>query len=145
MRSAASRSIPRPGRLLRASSVQALDQRRLRERVVKIRDAPKASFATGEFALVVEALPGLRQAAEPTAVHGPLVQLRARRGAMADDRAGRVPPKLALCRSCSRYVHAHEVACPHCGSDLAVAAATHAETVQHRRALIERLERALGG
>jgi hypothetical protein len=127
--------------------VLELERQGLRERVVKTREAAPASFAIGEFALVVEPVPGAADPAaavgEPIVAHGPLVQLRTRRTAPAGDRAGRVPPKLELCRACSRYVHAHEVACPHCGADLAEAAAAHAETVQRRRALIERLERAL--
>jgi len=127
--------------------VLELERQGLRERVVKIREAAPASFAIGEFALVVEPIPGQIAPAAPVGApivaHGPLVQLRTRRPQPAGDRAGRVPPKLELCRACSRYVHAHEVACPHCGADLAAAAAEHAETVQRRRALIERLERAL--
>ncbi len=127
--------------------VLELERRGLRERIVKTRDAPRASFAIGEFALVVEPLSGRTDEEapprEPAAGHGSLVQLRVRRGVATGDREGRVPPKLELCRACSQYVYAHEVVCPHCGGDIAKAAEAHAETVQRRRALIERLERAL--
>lgn len=129
--------------------VLELERRGLRERVVKIREAPQASFAIGEFALVLEPLSGRAEgaaaAAEPMGAAGPLVSLRRRRDRQASAQEGRVPPRLELCRACNRHVHAHEVGCPHCGASLAAAAAAHAETSRRRRELIERLERALAG
>src|SRR5262249_26014143 len=125
------------------------EKRGLRERIAKTRDAPAKPFAIGEFELVLEAVPGrttdvTAPAEAPSPVgHGSLVQLRARRDEGAGDREGRSPPRLDLCRACNRYVYPHEVTCPHCGTDIARAAADHAETVQRRRALVERLERAL--
>jgi Y-X(10)_GDL-associated radical SAM protein len=120
-----------------------LESRGLRERVVKKRDAPDTPFAIGEFALILEAVPGREDVVPPadsTPVDvGQLVHLRPR----LDAREGRLPPKLELCRACNQYIYAHETICPHCGGDVAQAAAVHAETVKRRRALIERLERAL--
>ncbi|WP_437933657.1 GDL motif peptide-associated radical SAM/SPASM maturase [Sorangium sp. So ce341] len=125
-----------------------LDRRGLRERVVKKREAPGAPFAIGEFELIIEPVPG-REGASPappvTAATGGLVQLRRRRDGAVAPRDGRVPPQLAPCRACDRYIYPHEATCPHCGGDVARAAAAHAEVVQRRRALIERLERALSG
>jgi Rubredoxin-like zinc ribbon domain (DUF35_N) len=132
--------------------VLELARRGLRERIVKLREAPDRPFAIGEFELVVEPLPGASPSAEappPEAITpaGPLVQIRTRRNAGHDgghpQAPGRVPPKLDLCRACNRYVYPHEVSCPHCGADIAAARDAHEETVQRRRALIEQLERAL--
>ena len=127
--------------------VLQLEARGLRERIVKKREAPDAPFAIGEFELITEPIPGREGAVAPPAVPeegiGPLIQLRVRRDAQAGSREGRLPPSLVLCRACNQYIYRHETVCPHCGADVARAAAAHDETVRHRRALIERLERAL--
>ena len=127
--------------------VLQLESRGLRERVAKKRDAPNTPFAIGEFELILEAVPGREDVAPPadstTVGVGRLIQLRPRRDAGAGAKEGRLPPKLALCHACNQYIYSHETTCTHCGGDVAQAAAVHAETVQRRRVLIERLERAL--
>jgi hypothetical protein len=127
--------------------VLQLASRGLRERVVKKCNAPNTPFAIGEFELILEAQPGREDVAPPvdstTADVGPLIELRPRVDARAKIMEGRLPPKLALCHACNQYIYPHETTCTHCGADVALAAADHAETVQRRRALIERLERAL--
>ncbi len=128
--------------------VLELEGRGLRERIVKTRDAPDKPFAIGEFELIVEMLPGRTDVAIPAAAQaaggGALIQLRAPRGKEAGDRHRRVPADLAICRACNRHVYRHEVLCPHCSADIADAGAAHEDVVRRRRALIERLERALG-
>ncbi len=133
--------------------VLELAARGLRERVAKKREAAATPFAIGEFELILEGIPGTQGAAVPpeatTVGAGRLIQLGTRRdgggapGAPAAPAARSLPPKLVLCHACNQYVHGHESACPHCGADVAEAARAHAETVRRRRALIERLERAL--
>jgi hypothetical protein len=54
---------------------------------------------------------------------------------------GRVPPYLEICRACDGFVWPGEKACPHCGADLAAAAAVYAEEARQRGELIARLER----
>jgi Y-X(10)_GDL-associated radical SAM protein len=127
--------------------VLQLEARGLRERIAKKRDAPKTPFAIGEFELILEAAPGREGLAPPATTTsggvGPLIQLGTRRSSEAATKEGRLPPKLALCHACDQYIYPHETVCTHCGGDVAQAAATHAETVQLRRALMDRLERAL--
>lgn len=127
--------------------VLQLESRGLRERVVKKRDAPNTSFAIGEFGLILEAIPGREDVVPPvdstTPDIGPLIQLRTPGNAKAKTKEGKLPPKLTLCHACNRHIYPREITCPHCGGDVAKAAADHAETVQRRRALVERLERAL--
>jgi radical SAM protein with 4Fe4S-binding SPASM domain len=128
--------------------VLQLEARGLRERVAKKHDAPNKPFAIGEFELILEAIPGREDAALPaeatTGSVGPLIQLG---GTRSDSkpavREWSLLPNLVLCRACDQYIHSHEITCPHCGGDVAQAAATHALTVLERRELIERFERLL--
>lgn len=120
-----------------------LEKRGLRERVVKRREAPKKSFATGEFELILEAIPGREteagQLAEATPSSGPesLVRIGGKRSA-GDE--GRVPPSLDICHACNRFLWPGEQVCPHCGADVAEAAEAHAEEVRRRRELIAEVE-----
>jgi Y-X(10)_GDL-associated radical SAM protein len=128
--------------------VLELEKSGLRERVVKKREAPDASFATGEFALVLEPMPG-REAAPPVAdrpgppAPEPLVQIgrgsRNGRPYRPGDE-GRVPPALAPCRACDRLLQPGEETCPFCGADVAAAAAAFAADVRRRAALVAELE-----
>ncbi len=112
-----------------------------RERVTKVKDAPAASFAIGEFALVREAIPGAQTvplpARDPARVH---VAHRQRTAA-----GGALPARLKVCRSCDQYVWPHETECPHCAADLAQVERQHAEAAERRRALIAQAQRVLGG
>jgi Y-X(10)_GDL-associated radical SAM protein len=127
--------------------VLELESRGLRERVAKVGEAPATPFAIGKFELILEAMPGRDDVVPPpgatTKDVGPVIPLGPLRASGACAREGRLPPKLAICRACNRYIYPHELTCPHCGGDVAQAAAVHAETVQRRRALIEQLEQAL--
>lgn len=122
--------------------VLELQKQGLRERIAKIEDAAPASFAVGRFDLITERI------ADGTPVSsiersGQTVELVWKnKGKRAPDE-GRVPPRLALCRHCDGYVHAHEETCPHCGADIAAAADAHEREVQRRRAVIDEIERLL--
>jgi Y-X(10)_GDL-associated radical SAM protein len=135
-----------------------LEKQGLRERVVKTREAPRASFATGEFALVVEPIPGREARAkrpglaiagvEMAPEGGRLVQLGlpARRAANAgravDRRAvGELPPQLEMCHECDRYHWPGEERCPFCGADVAASQAAYAEDTRRREALIAEVEK----
>lgn len=116
----------------------------LRERVVKIKDAPPDSFAVGEFALIVEPMPATDLAALTTPlpvaspndgrpVHiapDPRTEEPGR-----DRRQGRVPPRLHLCRGCHEYIWPHETTCPHCGGDVATTSADYAQRLLRIREL----------
>jgi ribosomal protein L32 len=115
-----------------------LEKRGLRERVVKVRDAPKQPFAIGEFELVLEPIPG-REAHErfsPTHTGPALVQLKAAQETSGNIPEGRIAPQLELCRACQQYIYPHEVTCPHCGADVAEAASEYEADARRRRELI---------
>lgn len=126
-----------------------LDRQGLRERIVKRQEAPDAAFAIGRFDLVLEAVPGREEEARrhlPALrgeTLGSLVQISDRRtwGAAPPDQEGRIPDRLAVCRACDRHVWAHETACPHCGADLAEAAARWQEDSLRRQALMAEVQR----
>jgi hypothetical protein len=110
--------------------------------VVKVEDAPVASFAVGRFALVEEALDG--SGADPVVTEVPAGDaLRIVRTTAAPDDPGnvrgRVPPRLRQCWGCMRFVRGSEVACPFCEGDLAELERAHARDRARRRALMDEL------
>jgi Y-X(10)_GDL-associated radical SAM protein len=115
-----------------------LHKRGLRERIVKLHNAPHASFAVGKFELVTERLPGGDSQQENTAStpgRPQLVQL----GGMPTSPPvceGRIPPKLDICRGCDQYVWPGETVCPHCGANMKTAASKYAEEAKRRATLI---------
>jgi radical SAM protein with 4Fe4S-binding SPASM domain len=132
--------------------VLELEKKGLRERVAKKRDAPDASFAIGEFELITEPIPGRENVVDsasavplqpPSAER--LVQLGSRRALPArryqpgDD--GDLPIRLDLCHACDCFIWPGEVACPHCGADVAAAATVWEEDCRRRAGLIAELER----
>jgi ribosomal protein L32 len=76
-----------------------LAKRGLRERIVKVAEAPDEPFAVGRFEVRLEREDGSRA---PRALG--LDDKRRKRG------------RLVLCQSCDEYIYAAEKACPHCGS-----------------------------
>jgi hypothetical protein len=129
--------------------VLELEKRGLRERVVKKRDAPMKSFATGEFELILEPIPGREGeaaasllTAAPVAKTEKVVQIGGRKTAPSQDfeEEGRIPPSLEICRACNCFVWPEEETCPHCGADLAAVAEAHEVDVQRRQALIAEVE-----
>lgn len=118
--------------------VLQLHKQGLRERVVKLRDAPHSSFAIGEFEVVTESIPSDDMPAEivtRAASQSQLVQLE-RPVTSSSPRDGRVPPKLDICRHCDQYVWPGETLCPHCGADIKTAALVYQEASERRAKLI---------
>jgi hypothetical protein len=76
-----------------------LAKRGLRERIVKVAEAPDEPFAVGRFEVRLEREDGSRA---PRALG--LDDKRRKRG------------RLVLCQSCDEYMYASERACSHCGS-----------------------------
>jgi Y-X(10)_GDL-associated radical SAM protein len=113
-----------------------LSRRGLRERLIKIGDAPGKSFDFGKFQLVLEPAdggPGPRVVAEPPPV-------RADRARIAQHR---VPPVLELCHGCNQYVLTGTVLCPHCGADVAQRAAEQAADLAEAEAAAAEVQRLL--
>jgi len=114
-----------------------------RERVVKVEDAPDASFAVGRFALVEESLDGGDgEPAVVTEVPGDDVLRVVRTTAGADDPYnghGRVPPRLRQCRGCLQFVQEVETTCPFCEGDLAELDLVHEVERDRRRAIMDEL------
>lgn len=101
-----------------------LAKRDLRERVIKVAEAPNHPFATGQFAIVLETATGQRMP-----------------GSLARDgkkrRRGR---HLVLCGSCQEYLLASERVCPHCGSPATSTAAADDEAGDLVLGLVEQIE-----
>ncbi len=109
--------------------VDELAKKGLRERIVKVNDAPDAPFAIGEFALVTEPIPGRESALPEPRVEvgpksgGPLIHIQigaAGNGKTAIDRSVEPPPGLLVKRvkpfpACNRMMLMREDWCPYCG------------------------------
>ena len=128
-----------------------LRKRGLRERVVKRKEAPDASFSVGEFELIREPIPGAngngngksdsRAAIEPA----PATASAAAGRLTEEERAlrrkrGRVAPELDICRSCNFHIFDHEETCPHCGADVEESKKKHAADVERRHKLIAEVQ-----
>ena len=102
-----------------------LAKRGLRERVVKVAEAPGLPFDTGRFDIVLENEAGER-----------MPQKLARDGKKR--RRGR---KLVLCADCREYFFASERACPHCHSPHAPSPTIDDKAEDVVRNLLRRIER----
>ena len=124
-----------------------LQKRGLRERIVKRREAAKASFAVGEFELLTEQVPSSPNEADKIVCSNPactqLVQLQSPRASASTSemREGRVPPKLNICRGCDAYIWPGESLCPHCGENVREMAKIYAQQEQYRVELIAEVQR----
>jgi radical SAM protein with 4Fe4S-binding SPASM domain len=116
-----------------------LQKEGLRERVVKIRDAAKASFAVGEFELITEHASDGAVVARSTSQPRP----GQRDPSARSPDEGRIPPRLDLCRACNAYISRNESICPHCGADVRAAATAHEEERQRRAAVMAEVENLL--
>ena len=116
-----------------------LQKQGLRERVVKRREAAKASFAIGEFELITERASDGGIVATSTSCERPAL----RRTPAEAPAVGRLPPRLELCRACNEYIASDETTCPHCDADIAAAAQTYVEDCCRRDAAISEIERHL--
>jgi Y-X(10)_GDL-associated radical SAM protein len=120
-----------------------LEKRGLRERIAKLHDAPNKPFAIGEFEIILEPIPGKEAQlsahySSPRTPH--LVQIEPTVPSAPDFiPEGRVAPVLDLCRACQQYIYPHEQTCPHCGADVAQAAAAYEADARRRRELMASL------
>jgi Y-X(10)_GDL-associated radical SAM protein len=119
-----------------------LQKKGLRERVVKIREAAKESFAVGEFDLITERI---SDGALVASTASPKRPVKVREHGIGTDLPleGRVPPKLDLCRVCNCYLGSTEITCPHCGADVQAAAVAYEADRRRRGAIISEIERQL--
>jgi Y-X(10)_GDL-associated radical SAM protein len=116
-----------------------LDKLGLRERIRKIRDAAKASFAIGEFEIITE------RVADGAVISTTASEPRPRTDPRPDGSPceGGTPPRLHLCRSCNGYIKPHEATCPHCGADIRASAAAYDDKRRERAGLIAEIEERL--
>ncbi|WP_404939102.1 GDL motif peptide-associated radical SAM/SPASM maturase [Pseudomonas sp. JDS08PS003] len=120
-----------------------LQKKGLRERIVKLEDAGPASFSVGRFDLITERI-DTGEAVSSVSDSGQVIKLAWINQGQASPEEGRIPPRLALCRSCLEYIHAHESTCPHCHADVAAAEARHQQDRLRQQALINTLHQLLG-
>jgi Y-X(10)_GDL-associated radical SAM protein len=119
-----------------------LERSGLRERVVKVEDAPDESFAVGRFMLISEPLPGA--ARQPQGEQrGPPAGASVDQPRSDPRHEGIIPAELDICRACHCHIWPDETDCPHCGADVLAAKARYEEAVVRRREVILRLERLL--
>lgn len=129
--------------------VRDLARKGLRERVVKIKEAPPDSFAVGEFALIEEPIPEAERAAlgdifpSHSANDGRAVHIEPEN--RPEGQGGRIPPGLVLCRGCHEYIWPHETDCPHCGADVAAAASEYDARLARIQELAASIRRRLDG
>jgi Y-X(10)_GDL-associated radical SAM protein len=123
--------------------VLELRKRGLRERIHKVEEAAKASFAHGRFELVLEEIPA--DETQPGRVVGStdrvLVPLLRKPIAGMDKGPatgpGRLPEDLEICRACDRHIFREETACPHCGADVAAARARYEDDRARRHGVMK--------
>jgi Y-X(10)_GDL-associated radical SAM protein len=122
-----------------------LNKQGMRERVVKIRDAAKTSFAVGEFELITERISDSSVVSSSLAVPK-LVTLGAPQAAAPQASApdeGRIPPQLDICRNCDSYIWPGEETCPHCETSVLEAAKAWATDAERREAAMAEVRRLL--
>jgi radical SAM protein with 4Fe4S-binding SPASM domain len=113
-------------------------KRGLRERIVKVKDAPGEPFDHGYFQLVTEPVDGLGSGVpgpEPPPLRSPadaLIQIE-----------GRIPPTLELCRGCDQFVMQNTLTCPHCGGDIEALRKEYERDLGQAWAATENLRRVL--
>jgi radical SAM protein with 4Fe4S-binding SPASM domain len=101
-----------------------LAKRGLREKIVKVAEAPDQPFAVGRFEVQLERADGSRAPRSEG-----LDDKRRRRG------------RLVLCPSCEQYIAAPETRCPHCGGINGVPSAVDETLEREIRGSLEQLER----
>ncbi len=109
-----------------------LDKRGLRERLVKVGDAPGRSFDHGQFQLVVEPAGGAdgpRVVAVPPPVRRERLRIQ----------ENRIPPVLELCHGCDQFVLSGTSDCRHCGGDVKALAAQYAADLAEAEAAMRDL------
>lgn len=120
-----------------------LQKKGLRERIVKLEDAAKASFAVGRFDLITERI-DTGETVSSVSDSGQVIKLAWINQGQKSPEEGRLPTRLALCRSCWQYIHSHETTCPHCSADVASAEADYLADRARQQAIMDRLTGLLG-
>jgi Y-X(10)_GDL-associated radical SAM protein len=92
-----------------------LSRKGLRERIVRVEEAPGLPFDHGRFDLVLEATDGRPLSSLP-ADAAKLVQITPSKERSSD--VGSKGYQLIICRGCNRHVMPATVSCPHCGGDV---------------------------
>lgn len=128
--------------------VLELEKQGLRERIRKVQEANRTSFAVGKFELVLEPIPGYAVSAALSEETGP--EERVTQPVMAFStpaapagesyREGRVPPQLEQCKACNQFIWPDEEICPHCQADVKVARARYAADKERWDSLMEELQ-----
>lgn len=116
--------------------VLELARQGLRERIVKIEQAPQVPFATGRFKIIVEDLTG--RSVHPSIEVNDLTRPGSSVAGMEED-------ALMLCGHCLRFIAREETVCPFCGSDINIAAAELRAEQERRRMAVAGLEALLTG
>jgi Y-X(10)_GDL-associated radical SAM protein len=120
-----------------------LQQRGLRERIVKLQDAAQGSFAVGRFDLITEEIASGKVVSQISR-SGQVIELSWKNRGKKSPETGRPPARLALCRNCRQYIHQHETTCPHCKGDVIAAERAYRQKMAERDEAIQRLRSLLG-
>jgi radical SAM protein with 4Fe4S-binding SPASM domain len=128
-----------------------LEKRGLRERLVKISDAPGKPFDHGHFELVLEPLDvgdRFRSHATPQAKQAPVERLyqirwQKRNRTVKVTGQGRIPQVLELCHGCDQYVKPGTITCPHCGGDVSALLIEYQKNLKDARSAASELRRLL--
>lgn len=119
--------------------VTELEKQGIRERIVKVEDAPDLSFAVGRFELVEEPIPG-HEGGTP-GYSSPQARRPENAKFWANTRErGMAPAEFELCHGCKCHVWPGETDCPHCGADIAEESSRHHAAQARRSELLARLE-----
>jgi len=120
--------------------VLELEKQGLRERIVKLEDAPDKPFSSGLFDLIIEPIPGRNLPIDQDYVSPRLAEDQNPHLWQKSRHLGIQPPKLEICRHCNCYVWPHETDCPHCSENLE----TSRRKYQQIQLSLQRLESLLG-
>lgn len=120
-----------------------LKEQGLRERIAKVREADRNSFAIGQFELILEPIPETEISSQLEREPMTEPKLTAPDVTIIKDeyrREGRVPPKLEKCKECNQFMWKNETICPHCHTDVQKANAKYEEDKKRRESLMAQIE-----
>jgi Y-X(10)_GDL-associated radical SAM protein len=98
-----------------------LSSRGLRERIIRVKEAPGRPFDHGLFELALETTEGVPVSTLPVAAAAKPVQITSsrKRAVKPQVSAPRQEfPQLVICRGCNRHVMPEDKTCPHCDGDV---------------------------
>lgn len=110
-----------------------LNQKGLREKIRKVKDAPGLSFDNGLFEIVVENEKGeiveIQSAENVQEV--PLSDIK---------KEPRIPREMVMCHGCDNYVYGEETICPFCEADIAKVQSEYDQKLMDVRKAFEKFE-----